>query len=365
MSGDWTYDVDSGAFNGTTTMEPLDNATAVTTCLARSIRGPIMLPYSTTLTTIMRSIQIILYIIIFFLSMFLNSLVIVLVAKYKKLQTRSFGIALQIIVLNLLFTSTVYLFRPITAIANEWLFGVHLCGLLAYVNLTAVTIRAFLMLTFVVDRFLIFFFPFSYTKHGSKFVIFLSVLTWVLFAAFRVIAFPGILDCYAFLPTSHVCVHFGSCSETCRVISYTFIGLIFGPATILPIILYAVLYCKALKIKKRLSRDNSAFQVHKREWKATVTFFLLLLAVFILTTPAIIPPLVIFNVASLRGPSPPFYVISVLFQLLASFRVVADPIVILRHRDVRDILREIYGKMCCKCGKTDAQPQSKTKSSSF
>lgn len=334
----------SGAINDTTTMELLDNSTVTTTCLARSIRGPIMLPYSTTLTTIVRSIQIIIYIIILVVGMFLNTLVIVLVAKYKKLQTRSFAIALQVIVLDLLFTSTVYLLRPITAIANEWLFGEHVCSIMAYINLTSVTIRAFLMLAFVMDRFMLIYFPFRYPKHSSKIMLFASVFIWLLFAVFRSTAFVGILDCFAFLPTSHVCIHFGRCSPTCLIISQLCIGLIYGPATIIPIIFYSVIYRKALKIKKA-GRELTGIKVDKREWKATITFFMLFIAVFALTTPAVLPPLIIFTVSSLRGPSPVFYVVSVLFQLLASFKVIADPIVIMRHSDVHEIVSKIYGNL--------------------
>ena len=67
-----------------------------------SLSGPVELPFSSTLsTTTVRSLQAIFYILFILFGITLNTLVIVLVAKYKKLQTRSFAIALQVVVLNL------------------------------------------------------------------------------------------------------------------------------------------------------------------------------------------------------------------------------------------------------------------------
>ena len=50
--------------------------------------------------------------------------------------------------------------------------------------------------------------------------------------------------------------------------------------TVLPLVLYIALYCKAKKTKRE---DESSFQ--KKEWKTTITFFLLFLSVLVVLLP--------------------------------------------------------------------------------
>ena len=175
-----------------------DNQTL--TCIARSLNRPLMLPFSTVLTTTVRGVLTTCYILIIVFALFLNTLVIVLATKYKKLRTRSIVIALQIVVSNIGITSTVYLLRPITSIADRWLFGEHICIITGYLFLTYLLVRTLLMFAFVVDRFLSVFWTQFYRKHSSKIMILLCAFTWVFAIVVRGIGFPGILDCYC-LPT--------------------------------------------------------------------------------------------------------------------------------------------------------------------
>ena len=75
----------------------------------------------------MRGVRAFLCIILFFVGTFLNSLVIVLVAKHKKLHTLSFAIALQVVVLDLLLCQ-ILVVNLVSVIANGWLFGEHFCA---------------------------------------------------------------------------------------------------------------------------------------------------------------------------------------------------------------------------------------------
>ena len=64
-----------------------------------------------------------------------------------------------------------------------------------------------------------------------------------------------------------------------------------GTCAILPIFLYAALYCKARKLRNRVlvALADRKQEAHKREWKATITFFLLFVTAFALT---ILPSLI-------------------------------------------------------------------------
>lgn len=85
-------------------------------------------PYSIALTLTVRVVLGAHYVITTLAGILLNTLVIALVAKYRKLQTHSFAIALQVVALNLL-RATIFLVDQANVVANRWLFGEHICSL--------------------------------------------------------------------------------------------------------------------------------------------------------------------------------------------------------------------------------------------
>ena len=119
-SGDWfagMWDEEgSASLTNITDEELFENVTL--TCAARSLSRPAVQPFPQALVNAVQNIQSLCYIFIFLFGLGLNSAVIVLVAKYRKLHSRSFIIALQVVVSNVLICSTVYLLRPITALAK-------------------------------------------------------------------------------------------------------------------------------------------------------------------------------------------------------------------------------------------------------
>ncbi len=349
MSGDWFGEENGSAFINFTGVEPSGNLNNLTqlTCAARSLQRPPTLPYSPTLTTIVRSFQTFFYLLIFVFGILLNSMVIVLVVKYKKLQTRSFIIALQVMGINLFLSITVYMLQPITSITNQWLFGEYVCIIMAYIYITYLLVRTLIMFAFVVDRYLSVFCPFSYPKHSSKIMVSLSMATWVFAIVARGIGLPGILDCYNFRLSANLCIHSSGCSSACAIATNISIAIIFGPTTIIPIILYSLLYWKAWKVikaNKAMSASANKVGVGKSEWKATVTFFLLFVAVFVFTTPAIVVTIIATSITR-NSPSPVLYVISAITSTMTSLLVIVDPIVMIRNGDVREIMSEIKSKI--------------------
>ena len=218
----------------------------------------------------------------------LKFLLLYLIIRYKKLHTLSFGISLQIVALDLLQLYSIFLFRLVTVITNQWQFGAGFCVATGSIDLFVKVARSFLMCVFVIDRFLSVFAAYFYPRHAKKIAITLSVISWILALLFPLPALPGLLNCYGFLADRLQCAYIPRYSQPCGVYARCQILLIFVPTTIVPVVLYILLYWKVKKIKQvRVvpvgAGENN--QAAKQDWKAAITFFLLFLTAFILTSP--------------------------------------------------------------------------------
>lgn len=349
----------SGAFNNTTAFDYEDNLTL--TCVARSIQGPIMLPYSPLLVGIVRVIQCVLFFLVLIAGLFLNIQVIVLVVKYKKLRNYSFGITLQVVALNLLLLFT-YMTVLVSGITNRWVFGEKMCVIFGVLMLVAGLARTLLMCVFVIDRFLTVFVPFVYPKFQLKVTVILSVFSWLFCIAASIVPLPWILDCYCFNSYSLLCGLSTDCSRYCSFFVCMLLSSVTGPVIFLSVILYTMLYMKAKLAKlgtvvPSVSESVAIPMEGHRDRKATITFFLLFLSLFIVTFP--ITVLTIIN--GLFFDSTPYhplhFIVSIACRMLFSLLPITDPIVILRNRDAREICGELkqrlMQKLCPSCVKSE------------
>lgn len=328
----------SGVADGNFT--EVDNLTL--TCAARYIQGPVVLPYSSALTTTVRVIQSIYFIVVMFAGTFLNTLVIALVAKYKKLQTLFFLVSLQVVVLDL-FLSVLILTTPITSIAKKWLFGEYVCAITGLLLSITTLTRTLLMFVFVIDRYLAVFWPYFYPKYKLKVIVTLSVAAWVLCTLLSIAMLPGLLDCYRFSSTGMVCVVSSRCNNYCSIYARTYSIVILAPATILPVLFYAGLYHKAKKIRIEMTShtDTTGANKIRNEWKATITFSLLFVTLFVLILPVAVVSIVIIAISSGGELSPVAYTVLVANSGLILLLVITDPIVIMRNPDMKEVLFEI------------------------
>ena len=335
----WGSGSSSTYFNDNDTVTNSSNNITLN-CAARNIQGPIELPYTTALTTTVRALLFIYYFFVVLCGSSLNLLVIVLVAKYKKLQTYSVVIALQIVILDFLLSLN-FVNILITSIANRWVFGEHFCAINGFFLLSSYLVRSFLMLVFVIDRFLLVFFPFSYPKHQLGITVSLFLASWLTGEAISIIFLPNIMDCYAFAQDFLLCGLGPTCSDQCSYISHIVLSITGVPVTVLPVILYIILYIKAKKARKTMEITEKI----QSEWKATVTFFLLFLTVFLLLLPNSALTLAISFLYRSRTRPPFIYILSLVAGSSTHLLLVIDPIVILRNGNVREIIAEIKAKM--------------------
>ena len=307
-------------------------------CAARNIQGPVMLPYSLSLTTTVRSVQSMLFFVVILAGVSLNTMVILLVAKHKRLQTLSFLIALQIVVLDLLI-ALMLLISLVSSIANEWLFGESVCAIYGLFISAASLVRTLLMFVFVVDRYLSVFWPFFYPKHKIKLTVSLSVAAWVFCLLVTAAMLPGLLDCYTFVVVGWVCFVSSTCSSLCLVYARLFYTIAV-PFIVVPIFLYARLYYLAKKLRKE-SQDTSASDNQRRELKSVVTFSLLFITVLAVTLPSLTISLIL-RVLSRDGEfSAVSYVLIAICSSILSLLVVTDPVVIMRNKDMKEIISKI------------------------
>ena len=309
------------------------NVTEDLICAARSIQEPpAPPPYSEAVVLIVKVYLAVVFYSTFIAGTLLKIFVLFLVIRYKKLHTLTLGISLQIVVLDLIQLYGAIIFRLVTLVTDIWALGAGVCVASGYILNVAFSARAFLMCVFVIDQFLSIFAPYFYPRHSKKLAISLCITFCVITCLLPLPALPGLLDCYAFLPTQGLCALY-SCTNSCTVFRGVYFTLVLIPTTLIPVVLYAVLYWKVKKVKRT---DNAVAPVggsaardkaqKKKDWKAAITFCLLFLNSLLLTTVSIGITILLINFLS-RWTSPILYILLAVSTSTTSLLVVADPIV--------------------------------------
>lgn len=328
MSGDSSF-----------TNDTLGNVTL--SCLATTLQTASVLPFSTALVIAMRILQVVVFFTFATFGSVLNGLFLYLFYKHKKLQTPSFAVALQIAVLNLLLSLVLYTSLAISSVTDRLLQVEAVCAFLGFFLYLAIPLRVSLIFVLVVDRFLLVFAPFWYPKKETKFVVAFSLLSYGVMLLVSILFLPGVMDCIGYSEISRACSVNYVCGLPCQIL-HRVQAMIYGLLSIVPVFLYGCLYHKARKIGKEPAA-NIGDSTSKRQWKATITFFLLFLTLSIVTWPGIV-----LSIVSRSLPlSPASYVLNSLRRFLFALLVITDPIVLMRNSDVKEalqLLKEKFGR---------------------
>ena len=278
----------------------------------------------------------------------------------------AFYLALQLIVPNLIFSVTVLPFMFVTAVLREWRFGIVMCQLLGSIHDMVITSRYLIIFVLTTDRVIAVFYPFFHLQYGGRISIFNSTIAWILTLTRSVTSLEGVLSCTKYLPVFKMCSGAPFCSKICQVHTVTsaLILIIFG--VVIPFILYVILFSKAKIIRYRfmnsirmqevpspaslpngVSEDNPTTAVNgingttltdEHNHRATVTFILLTSVII----GCALPPYVLYTAQNVVGTSPPPSLIILQIIVGRTFLyclAVADPIVILRNRDIRELFQ--------------------------
>jgi hypothetical protein len=310
-------------------------------------------------------------------ALLLNAFVIFIIARFKKLHTTTFYLALQIIVANLANIIVYYPYSSANAIADKNV-SLALCPALGFITSFLLAARNLLMFVLVADRFCLILMPFWYGRHRVRVVIPLSIGAWILALIVSVIPLIGFRKCYALSRVTWVCFISGRCGMT-QCNSYSiFVTFLNNGGTFTAFLLYLALYCKAKKIQNRItvaivSNESAearaaAKEARKRDRRANATFMILFGALIGVTLPAFIFAIFIraisifFTAQNRTSAANSYFVfISVVLTNLYLLIFITDPIVIMRNQDVREVMETIKAKLrpgSERRGQTETQTQT-------
>ena len=285
-----------------------------------------------------------------------NGLVILLVAKYKRLRRRSTLVSLSVVAVDLLMTVSYHLPVLVSVIAKEWPFGGVSCEVSAVFSYVVLT-RLLTMAVLSFDRFSTVRFPFSYERRSKYVILTLTLLAWIVPMMFTAPAM--FLAEVTFSQEIPKCRFVCKGGGLCRVYSTFVFAVTAVIGAVLPTVLYSWLYCHARKLRPSalvlgklsiqvasgaiVSQPIAQLEKDSREIRAIVTF-----AIIFVTSVVTIFPL--FSVRILQGASQdlwcriPIIVQFIVYEVFMS-STVFDPVVIMRDRDFRNCFKDL----CCYC----------------
>ena len=300
--------------------------------------------------------------VIVVVSLVANGLVLVLVSRYKQLRCRSVMVSLSVVAVDILLTITYTLPILLTASLHRWPFSDGGCIAFGATSFQFLMTRWLIMALLCVDRFSTVRFPFSYQKHSKYILIVLTILAWLIPFLF---SFPtffnsgfGPVELRENLPTCLITCKPGG--RVCQLFYLLYFTIVFFLGSAIPIGLYSWLYYRARRLRPTVlmlgqvttqvasgavvRRPMAQYQLPTREWRALVTFALIMVTVLITGLPAYILQLV--RVISLEAHCRiPIYVHYIIIEILLSASAL-DPFVIMRTKDFRSCIKLLFcGRM--------------------
>ena len=296
------------------------------------------------------------------ISLLANGLVLLLVSRYKQLRTRSVMVSLSVVAVDILLTVTYTLPILVTAALQRWPFDFAGCVIFGGTSFQFLMTRWLIMALLCIDRFSTVRFPFSYKRYSKYILVALTALAWVIPFMFALPTFSnsgfGPADLRENLPTCFVTCKPGG--RVCQLFYLFYFTTIFFLGSAVPIGLYSWLYYQARRLRPTVlvlghvttqvasgavvRRPVSQYQLPSREWRALVTFALIMVTVLVTGLPAYTLQLV--RTVSLDAHCRiPIYVHYLITELLLSASAL-DPFVIMRTKDFRTCIKLLFcGRM--------------------
>ena len=286
-----------------------------------------------------------------------NALVLLLVARYKELRTRSTVVSLSMVIADLLFTFFYALPSLVTTGTQQWVFGSHGCIIFGFFASDIQITRWLLVSLLCVDRFATVRYPFSYKKKQGKWVmVTLICLAWIVPFVLSAIPIHGFVT-FELRENLPSCLP--SCRETgigCGTYYFLVVTATFIIGTVIPISLYSWLYRKAKYLQKSIkykmgnltmqiasgiviSRPVGEHRKMTRENQATITFLLIFVAVVVSGTPSYLLQIVRFVSPNLHCRIP-LLVHFLVTNLFVSAPMVT-PLVIMRDKAFRTSITKL------------------------
>ena len=297
-----------------------------------------------------RILQVIAYIIELIFGVILNTFFICLILFSKSLRQRGFAVTIQILATNLVFTVLILSSCAHIARFDEWTLGDGFCQFIAFCHQWLQPQRWLLTAVLIIDRTLTISRPLKYEKHGTRVVAILSssAISLALLIGLLPHMIPLLHSCNGFTPGTSTCQTL-ILMPNCGMYLMSYSAVVFTVGGVLPFSLYTWIFYKAKQASRQilpapqsqLSRGASSHLSVIQ--KQILTVFLLFWTLLGCTLPFYSSFLLLYISFLANWPSGYFtgYYTLVFFQPLFYGLVVADPITLMWHNDVKLELRKI------------------------
>ena len=310
-----------------------------------------------------RILRAIIFVTELILGMFLNTALILLIILCKSLHQRGFATTILILFMNLgnavpLLSTSAY-----SVVVAEWRLGDSFCRFIASNTQTFQIQRWLLTTVLVIDRALTINRPLRYERYGARIVLFLSTAALITGFLNGIVLYTALQSCIGFIPGISTCYIYSITSiRRCGrylVCSSTGIILLGG---VLPFILCMWMFFKATKARMLqvapIANNNtdgrstamitsSATHHSVLSRKQMFTIFLFFWTLLGCALPYYFSYVILYLslvADSPRGSKVGYYLL-ILTQPIYQGLVIADPIALMWHKDVKEELKKIKRKI--------------------
>ena len=213
----------------------------------------------------------------------LNVLLVVALIKYCHLLDEAFILCASIFVANTVVSFAMGTNLFLSSATRSWPLGYIGCEVYGFLTYSPIPVRWLTLGMLSIDRFCRVFFPFRYARHSKTVLRILLVFPWIYTVVSNIFTLTKVLRTYYFTTTLPGCFHRSYCQEStlCLAIVATESTIILGAGSVLPIVLYTILYIKSrllLRAVNKLSMTNAQQKADReRQNKATKTFALMVI----------------------------------------------------------------------------------------
>lgn len=310
-----------------------------------------------------------------------NGLVLLLVARFRELRTRSTIVSLCLVIADLLFTLCYTFPAIITTGKRGWVFGPNGCKAFGFIASDMLITRWLILSLLCLDRFCTVRFPFSYQRRGKCVMIILASLAWITPLVASAIPIP-FFTTFELRDNHPICLP--TCQREilgglCRIYYAAIFTITFVIGTVIPLFLYSWLYHKARKLRKSVKfklghhtvqiangilvpQPVEEYQTIKKEKQATITFVLIFVTVVVTGMPGYLLQIT-RSISIVLHCKIPLYIHFIVIEFFLCAPMLT-PLVIMRDRAFRTSIAKLL--FCCgkKTGDLEARRQEPSKSPS-
>ena len=288
-----------------------------------------------------------------------NGLILLLVAKFKVLRSRSVVAKLSLTCVDVLWCLCYHAPALVSASASGWVFGELGCSAFGLLSVQFLLTRWLVLAVVCIDRFSNVRFPFSYAKYSKFLLVVLTVTALIL--PFLLAVFPVIsgLSREEFRPNIPTCLY-GCETSACRLYYGIVVSSSFVIGVVIPTVLYVWLYRRARSLRPTavvlgkmalqpatgLITNHTLLSSHPDKWSRDIHSYLTLILILVTFVVTSLPAYVSQIVRSANVEAwcqIPIY-IHFIIQLVFLSSTALDPLVIMRDRDFRQCLKHMF---CC------------------